>query len=218
MTFLIYHDIGRQSFCCTGPYSLLFISAPCYSRNMLLSGRIHPHRLSTLSALQLNGRGSTQRMLRSGRSLLDEWLLFRHRRIRLQRWLHRYNVDFRSMLSKMQRRYPLRSPPRQSSSQHIFEPIANPIHNMIAAINSFSNLYHCAIVNGTSIGDWCCGAKEGTPEAGTGCCNNTLFYLDMGGALFNMPHTFNTSNATASPVTIPQAVLASNPTATTTRP
>ena len=45
-----------------------------------------------------------------------------------------------------------------------------------AAIDSYSNVYHCGLNNGSEVGLWCCGGKSNTSESIAGCCNTTLFY------------------------------------------
>lgn len=49
-----------------------------------------------------------------------------------------------------------------------------------AAIHSFSMVFHCAWTNGTSVGNWCCGAQVGSAESAAGCCNTTLFDNESG--------------------------------------
>ena len=45
------------------------------------------------------------------------------------------------------------------------------------ALNSFSNIYPCPIVNGSFPNNalWCCGASEGTDAAKAGCCYTSTF-------------------------------------------
>ena len=83
-----------------------------------------------------------------------------------------------------------------------------------AATHSFSNVYHCPWNNGSAIGNWCCGAQEGTAEAGLGCCNTTLFDIDSTGGFgtfFGSAYESNVSATNNSASTATQGIPNSVP-------
>ena len=85
-----------------------------------------------------------------------------------------------------------------------------------AAIDSYSNVYHCGWNNGSQVGRWCCGGKSDTPESIAGCCSTTLFspgspeHLEFGG-FFTPATELNISATSTSAPSATQSISKSGP-------
>ena len=82
---------------------------------------------------------------------------------------------------------------------------------MIAAVNSFSNLYPCPMNNGSHTTNWCCGPQEDGPESiEAGCCESLLFRPNFGD-FANAEAVANTTDPETSTQAASSSYIATSP-------